>query len=333
MAKVPTARGDEIESGELGFTLMAESLFNVDTEVNLNWPDTFGDVEKRITDAIAALKVAKRHGVDTLVDRSIAGIGRNVPLMKRVALESPVNIIVSTGFYTWRDIPLMFYFRELFRDKLEDKRGMEYYFQRDLEEGIGNTGVRAAILKCATDQYGVTEGVEMVIRAVARVHRRTGAPISTQTDGAPAGLAQQRIFDEEGVDLSRVYIGHVDKTPGTCVEEIQKLIDRGSTVSFDMLSAADLYGIRESRINRIVELCSRGCADRMLLSHDLPSFSDLLPEVDAQRFMYTKYSPWTEMTLSLLPILRERGVTEEQIEQMMVRNPRRIFESRALGPY
>src|SRR6185503_12571790 len=86
-------------------------------------------------------------------------------------------------------------------------------FVRDIEEGIAGTGVKAAILKCATDKPGVTHGVERVLRAVAKAHRSTGVPISTHTHArTERGLDQQRIFEEEGVDPSRVIIGHSGDT-------------------------------------------------------------------------------------------------------------------------
>ena len=104
MADVPTARGDVIDSSELGFTLPAEAIFAISTEVNMNWPDvSFGQgdqVALRIEDAVAKLAVAKQCGVDTIVDRCIPGIGRNVPLLRQVAQAAPVNIILSTGYYT-----------------------------------------------------------------------------------------------------------------------------------------------------------------------------------------------------------------------------------------
>src|SRR5437773_5391757 len=86
-------------------------------------------------------------------------------------------------------------------------------FVRDIEHGIADTGVKAAILKCATDEPGVTPGVERVLRAVAQAHRATGVPISTHTHALTrVGLEQQRIFREEGVDLTRVVIGHSGDT-------------------------------------------------------------------------------------------------------------------------
>jgi phosphotriesterase-related protein len=332
MAEVPTARGDTIETSELGFTLMSEEVFLVSTDIDANWPDiSFGDEDKRIEDAIRMLTVAKEHGVDTIVDRVIPGIGRNVARVKRVADAVPVNIVVSTGYYTWRDLPLFFAFRERWASPSDGPPPMlEDLFVRDLEEGIAGTGVRAGIIKCATDRHGITDDVDHVLRATARAHRRTGAPITTHTDGAATGLEQQRIFEEEGVDLGRVVIGHVDFTPGSGIGDIERIILNGSYAAFDTLALSDLRGNRESRLERVVELCARGHARGIVLSHDQACFRDLLPESITNA---GPFPPFTELSLDFLPALRERGVTEHDIEQMVVRNPARIFGSRGFGGY
>ena len=86
---------------------------------------------------------------------------------------------------------------------------MTEMFVRDIREGIAGTGVKAGILKCATDKPGMTPGVERILRAVAQAHKQTGVPISTHTHARTRRrLEQQEIFRQEGVDLNRVVIGH-----------------------------------------------------------------------------------------------------------------------------
>src|SRR4029077_11396122 len=98
------------------------------------------------------------------------------------------------------------------------------------------TGVKAAILKCATDRPGLEPGVVRVLRAVAQVHRRTGAPISTHTNvTVRGGLGQQKIFAEEGVDLSRVIIGHCGDTDD--LEYLHKIMEAGSYMGMDRFGA------------------------------------------------------------------------------------------------
>jgi len=336
MALVPTARGDAIDSSQLGFTLVTECVFLITNEINNNWPElSFNAVpeEQRIEDAVAKLKAAKQHGVDTIIDRVIPGIGRNVKRVKRVAERSPVNIIVATGYYTWSDLPYAIILQRAAPEELRKTvPTLEDLFVRDIEEGIAGTGVRAGIIKIVTDRWGLTDDVEYAIRASARAHRRTGSTITSHTGigiGAKSGLLQQQVLADEGVDLSRVIIGHIDYTPDDELDDIQKIIDRGSYVAFDTVGLTQVYGNREPRIRRIVELCKRGHANRVLVSHDDQCYQDLFPE----SWLASEFPPYTRATRDLLPALRERGVTEDQIRQIVYDNPRRIFETRALGGY
>jgi phosphotriesterase-related protein len=192
---------------------------------------------------------------------------------------------------------------------------------KDVEEGIGDTRVRAAILKCATDQPGVTPGVERVLRAVAQAHRRTGVPISTHTHaGTRRGLEQQRIFEQEGVDLARVVIGHSGDT--TDIDYLEELIGNGSYIGMDRFGIDVLLSF-EDRVNTVARMCERGHAEKMVLSQDAACFNDWLPEnvnVILPRWHFL------HIHNDVIPALRERGVTDAQINTMLVDNPRKIFE-------
>src|SRR5262249_4329 len=211
MASINTVRGS-IETKELGVTLMHEHVFVLSTEIMQNYPEAWGDEDKRVADAVSKLNQMKSRGVDSIVDLTVIGLGRYIPRIQRVAAQTRLNIIVATGVYTYNDVPMYFHYRGP-GTTLGGSELMVDMFVRDIEEGIGGTGVKAGILKCATDLQGVTPGVERVLRAVAVAHRRTGVPISTHTHAhTERGLEQQRIFREEGVDLSRVIIGHSGDT-------------------------------------------------------------------------------------------------------------------------
>ena len=120
-------------------------------------------------------------------------------------------------------------------------------FVRDITEGIAGTGVKAAILKCATDEPGLTPGVERVLRAVAVAHRATGVPISTHTHARTRrGLEQQRVFAEEGVDLGRVIIGHSGDT--TDLDYLKELIAAGSYIGMDRFGLDNILGF-EHRVD------------------------------------------------------------------------------------
>jgi len=196
-------------------------------------------------------------------------------------------------------------------------------FVKDIEEGIADTGVKAAILKCATDEPGVTPGVERVLRAVAQAHLRTGVPISTHTHaGTRRGLEQQRIFEEEGVDLSRVIIGHSGDT--TDIGYLEELMARGSYLGMDRFGIDSILPTAE-RVDTVVRLCELGHAGQMVLSHDASCFIDWLPE----QALPAALPNWHYLHIhnDVIPALRKRGVTEAQIHTMMVANPRQIFET------
>jgi phosphotriesterase-related protein len=291
------------------------------TEAMQNYPEQWGDDAAREADAVARLNKLKATGVDTIVDLTVIGLGRYIPRIARVAAATDLNIVVATGVYTFNDVPFCFHYLGP-GAPLGGPEIMTEMFIRDIEQGIADTGVRAAILKCATDAPGVTPGVERVLRAVAQAHRHTGAPISTHTHAATRrGLEQQRIFADEGVDLSRVIIGHCGDS--TDIDYLEELIANGSYIGMDRFGM-DLILPFEDRVNTVARMCERGHADKMVLSHDAKCYFDALPEV----LLPTVSPNWHYLHIynDVLPALRARGVTDEQITTMLVENPRRIFD-------
>src|SRR6201993_1026035 len=158
MCPVQTLRG-AVDADALGVTLMHEHVFVVDPEVAINI-DTDWDEDAALADAGRRLDELYAGGVSTIVDLTVIGLGRSISRLLRVPLTSPLNIVVATGIYAFHDLPRYFQFRKI--EALVD------YFVREIDVGIGDTGVQAGILKCATDEAGVTRGVEKILRAVAR---------------------------------------------------------------------------------------------------------------------------------------------------------------------
>jgi phosphotriesterase-related protein len=328
MTPVPTARGDVVDSAALGITLMHEHVFLTSPEINQNYPHTWGDEEARIAKAVRDLTEAHAAGVETIVDVTCIGLGRNVARIRRIAEQTPVNIVVATGVYIWHDLPMFFSVTGP-GTPWGGPETMDELFVGDIAEGIADTGVRAGILKCATDDAGVTPAIERVLRATARAHRRTGIPITTHTKNAQNGLDQQRIFRSEGVDLSRVVIGHMDWDEASDLTQVSELIENGSTVEYDSFGFLRLRS-DEERADRVAELCRRGYADRIVLSHDRPCYSDMFPESWLEQMTEWRYTRVVEWAI---PALRERGVGETEIRLMTRDNPRRIFETAAFGAY
>lgn len=320
MPQLNTAAGT-VDTANLGVTLMHEHVFILSTEILLNYPEAWGDEVEREAEAIARLDELKSRGVDTIVDLTVLGLGRYIPRIARVAAATDLNIVVATGLYTYNDVPMFFHFTGP-GTALGGPEIMAEMFVRDIEHGIADTGVKAAILKCATDEPGVTPGVERVLRAVAQAHRETGVPISTHTHAASRrGLEQQRVFAEEGVDLSRVVIGHCGDT--TDLDYLEELMAAGSYIGMDRFGL-DAFLSTEERVATVTALCERGHADQMVLSHDASCYFDSIP-AETQAAVMPNWH-YLHIHNDVLPALRDRGVTEEQITTMLVDNPRRIFE-------
>lgn len=177
MEKVPTVTRD-IDASALGATLMHEHIFVLSPEINQNWPETWGDEDSRVQDAIRRLRALKSSGIDSLADMTVLGLGRNIPRIQRIASRVDLNILVATGIYVCDALPAFFQFRN--SDSPSDSPQMMMdMFVRDIRDGIAGTGVRAALLKCATDIRGMTSAAEQCFRAVAqeRPFRRIPKPI------------------------------------------------------------------------------------------------------------------------------------------------------------
>ena len=272
--EVATVRGP-VPADSLGVTLMHEHVFVLSPEIMANYPEGWGDEQAREDDAVEKLNALKSIGVDTIVDPTVIGLGRYIPRIARIAQRTDLQIIVATGVYTYNDVPMFFHFTGP-GTVLNGPETMVELFVRDITEGIAGTGVKAAILKCATDEPGVTPGVERVLRAVAAAHRATGVPITTHTHAhSRRGLDQQRIFAEEGVDLSRVIIGHSGDT--TDLDYLEELIAAGSYIGMDRFGVDNVLSF-DDRVDTVAKMCARGHAGRMVLAHDASCYIDWLPE-------------------------------------------------------
>ena len=317
--QVDTVRGP-ISATELGVTLMHEHVFVLSPEIIANYPEGWGEEDVREQQAVDKLNALKAAGVDTIVDLTVIGLGRYIPRIQRVAERTDLQIVVATGVYTFNDVPMYFHFSGP-GTGMDGPEPMVEMFVRDITEGIAGTGVKAAILKCATDEPGLTPGVERVLRAVAVAHRATGVPISTHTHARTRrGLEQQRVFAEEGVDLGRVIIGHSGDT--TDLDYLKELIAAGSYIGMDRFGLDNILGF-EHRVDTVARMCERGHADKMVLAHDASCYIDWLPEAALPIVLPNWH--FQHIHDDVLPALRERGVTEEQITTMLVDNPRAIF--------
>jgi phosphotriesterase-related protein len=316
MAQVETVRGP-VDVDSLGCTLMHEHVFVLNEEVRQNYPADWSE-DDRVDAAIGKLNALAARGCQTIVDPTVLGLGRDIRRILRVADGISLNVIVATGLYTYNEVPLYFKFRVAGQDGVDPMTKM---FITDITEGIAGTGVKAAFLKCAIDDQGLTPGVERVLRAVGRAHAETRVPVTVHTHPhSGTGRDAVRVLREEGADLTKVVLGHSGDS--TDLDYLSELADAGCVLGMDRFGL-DVITPFADRVATVAAMCERGYAGSMVLSHDASCYIDWFPPEVIPRFA----PAWNFEHLfdDVLPALRERGVTDAQITTMLVDNPRRYF--------
>jgi predicted metal-dependent phosphotriesterase family hydrolase len=167
--------------------------------------------------------------------------------MRDVSERSGVHIVAATGF--WEGVSYPDWARTATIDELVA------YMSGELSEGIEGTGVRAGVIKVATGENAVTAHEARVLRAAARVQRDLGPAIITHTGLGTMGWEQVSIFEQEGADLSRIVIGHLDSQTDAAVFEY--CLERGCNVSFDRLGRSRPAQPDDSEKADLVAISSR----------------------------------------------------------------------------
>lgn len=309
-----------IDATALGVTLMHEHVFVHNPEVEAEIPSPEWDEDACIAVAVAGMKELKTLGVDAMVDLSVIGLGRDVAVVRRIAEQADFNVVVATGYYTFRDLPSFFHNHGpgLMVDGPDPLHEM---FVREITTGIRDTGIRAGVIKVATDEPGFTKDVRRVFEAAVRAHKDTGVPISSHTNAKmKGGLEQQTVFRELGMDLSRTVIGHCGDS--TDLDYLRALMDAGSYIGLDRFGLTWFLS-DEKRTEVLIRLIELGYAERLTISHDAGYFSfNTEPSYRAKALPEWKH---TLIPSKILPAIRKAGISDDQIRQIMVENPIQIL--------
>jgi phosphotriesterase-related protein len=306
--------GGPLERDGLGTTLVHEHLRMRSEPVPAQFPHLYDD-EEGFRRAVEVARALIEQGVRTICDPSCMNHARDIRFMKRVADESGLQVVPCTGVYTYTELP------QALRNRDEDY--LADAFVHDIEQGIQATDIKAAFLKCAVDEPGMTDDVEKVLRACARASKRTGRPIMAHSHpGTRRGLEIMDVLDEEGVDPATVQVAHTGDTDDLVY--IEELLERGPFIGMDRYGV-DIYLATEKRNATVIALLERGQAGRMFLSTDACAEFDWFPEEMTGQFAPNWKS--TYLLGEVVPQLREAGMTDEQLDEMLVENPKRWLGS------
>lgn len=306
--RVMTVSGP-IPPDKLGFTLPHEHTAIALWHVDRRWD--YWELMPTTDVMVDELRDFRRRGGGTLVDLTLPGVGRDPLRLRRLASATGLNIVMGTGWYRGAHYPA---------EALIDRRTVDDLaaeIVRELSDGVGDTGVRPGIIgEIGTDKPWLSPAEERVHRAAARASLATGMAITTHGVQSTVGLAQLKVFTEEGVDPSRVVIGHADSYPD--LDFHLAVLETGANLEFDFLGHR--FGVEETLeprlVELLVELLERGYAGQLLLSQDVCH--------DRQLKAHGGFG-YVYLHQHFLPTLRTAAVGEGEIRAMTVDNPARIL--------
>lgn len=311
-ASVMTVRGP-VAVDDLGFTLMHEHVL---IDLVRIFPANMLAFDFQLLDEALAVDEVGRFvraaeglgpGRPVLVDVTTdVRMGRDPAALRRISEVLDLHLVMGCGRYRepWYEPEIA----QLTTRQIADR------LVREIEEGVGETGVRPGIIgELGADRDFVSPVEERILRAGARAQRRTGLAITLHARASRVGLDQLDILEEEGADLRRVIVGHSDTNPDPDFHAA--IARRGAWIEFDTIRGR-VPMVAERRVAFILEVRRRGHLDQLLLSQDVCAQSHL------RSFGNTGYD--------YLPgEFRERlgaaGLSEEELRLLFVENPRRAL--------
>lgn len=328
--KVSTASG-RVDVNDLGRVLMHEhvTLKMAGSEANTLHPGPDRtEILARSLDWIAQLQ---DRGIGTIVDPAPADMGRDLELCAELGARTGLNIICATGLFNEYHGGTAYW--KLKRDifaMIGDPEGFGQYlaevFVNEIENGVGPSKVRCGIIKIAGGSNELTNYEEHILKAAAMASLATGCPITTHSDDGYLGRTQQAALLALGVPADRIVIGHSCNVNDH--DYHRHIVEHGSFIGFDRFGFQSVTD-DESRMDGLVRLLRAGHAERIVIANDAcfcwaEDHTAGLPPVPEDRDPNRDWSP-IRVSDVILPALRERGVTEVEIDTILIDNPRRYF--------
>ncbi len=322
MEKINSVLGP-IKTDDLGITLAHEHIMATYPGWQCDALSRPYNREKIVNICLRALSPVKEFGVKTVVDATPNDLGRDIEVMKEVSEKLQINIICATGMYT-EDLGMWAYFKQRSRNRIGDMATeLCDTYLHEITKGIGQTGVKAGVIKVATGLNKIGECEAASLKAAARAQKETGVPIITHTEGGTMGPEQVDILLAEGADPGKIQCGHMCGNPGP--DYHLAVLKRGVNIAFDRFGIE--YFLPDSvRIATLLSLIKAGYAGRILLSQDyIGCASGRGGSIPAEEIKLFANWSYTNIFRNIIPALKKEGITDEQINTMMVENPRRLF--------
>lgn len=319
MEKVQTVLG-ELAGSQLGRTLIHEHAL-------VGFPGWFLDNRQpkhhrdealaRVTDAFVQLK---DYGVETVVDPCPSDLERDVDFYAEVSRRSGIHLICATGLY-YEAAGLTYTFRDMPEEEIAD------IFQKEIEDGIGETGIRPGVIKIASGDGEMSKYERKVIGAAGQAAQRTGLPVLSHTENCSCGHDQIDIITGAGIAADRLLVGHSDGVDDLSYQV--SLAKRGVFVGFDRFGLEVLIS-DEQRMANLKAMVDQGYREQVMMSHDyvncwLGGVPGLPPGTKPEEVLPN----WkmTHIFENIIPELKKRGMTDEDFDVILKDNPERFFST------
>lgn len=267
--------------------------------------------------AVDRLQELRSHDCKTIIDPCPMDLGRDVEFVAEVAQRSGMNIVCATGVYTENE-GIAYTFRSIPYEEIVD------LYIKEITDGVGDTGIKAGVIKIATGHNAPTIYEQKMIRAATEASRLTGVPIISHTDIASHGHEQVDIVEAHGGHANCMVVGHSGDRDDHAYQA--SIAQRGAFVGLDRFGLETILA-DELRMKNLIELVRAGHRDRILVSQDYPLCflgrgAALLPIVEPL---------WgiTHIFEHILPRLAELGLAADDVETILVQNPLALFTNAA----
>jgi phosphotriesterase-related protein len=312
---VETVRGP-VALDALGRTLMHEHVVLLSPEALANfghvWGARYWDEEAGVGDAVTKLRRLHEAGYATLVDATAIGWGRDVRRLARVNAQVDINIIVATGVYSFIELPPFLAYRS-------DDQIVEL-FVRELREGIDDTGIKAAFLKCCVEEHGIVGDIPRILSCVAAASKETESPVMVHTNAShQTGRLALDFLLNAGVAPQRIVIAHMGDSNDLGYQ--RAIADSGAWLGHDRFHI-EHFNPDADRVRTLAALVSEGYAGQIHVGHDAGAFHDFMV---GNPIFEGEVADWLHIPTTILPALLDAGVAQSAIDEMLVENPRRFF--------
>jgi len=295
MKKVQTVLGS-ISPEELGVTLPHIHIYEAHARDPKDPTECLPDIEKNIKE----LEFYKKVGGKSVVDGSPI---QDVKILVDISKQSKVNIVSTTGL-DWRD-------KSILERNIEEVASI---LIKNVKEGVADTGIKCGVLKSGASYNVITPIEEKALKIVAKAQLETGAPIFLHTTIGTMGIEMLESLNQEGVDLERVMVGHIDRNPDLAYH--RGIVKMGANLLYDQISKVKYWPVGMT-VDIFKKLVKEGFEEQIMLSLDFGHWTDLKA--------YGGGPGYTYILEKFIPRLKNEGFKETTIDNFMKSNPMRIL--------